>query len=352
MTPYIILLFTIIFIAYTGRLYGGRLGQFFSLVVITLSLSLFAGIRNETVGSDTHTYVSLFMRFNSFDDIWRTQEYAYNALVVIASSISNNYAALLILTALIVVSCYVLTILRLTKRYETALFLFITLGSYTFFFNGARQGIAASICFFAIPWLLDRKPKQYFILIALAFLFHNTALVAVPLYFLAAPRIGLRQIFSVIVGAVVFSLFLSVFVGLAAELLDDKYAAYADASDGGGGVTAAFLIIQGILLYLLRPNTLECNGKYQRLLNIYLIGFIPIIAAMVTNVNPSGLLRLHLYFSSTAILLWPMVFMSWKDSPKRALVSLSFFIFIFIYFLITVSTFSSLTPYKINSSIF
>ena len=352
MTPYVILLFTVVFIAYTGRLYGGRLGRFFSLVIIILLLSLFAGIRNETVGSDTDTYVALFMRYGSFDNIWRTQEYAYNALVVIASSISNNYSALLILTALIVVNCYVLTILRLTKRYETALFLFITLGSYTFFFNGARQGIAASICFFAIPWLLDRKPKQYFTLIGLAFLFHNSALVAVPLYFLAVPRVGLRQIFSVIIGTVVFSLFLRVFVGFAADLLDDKYAAYADATDGGGGVTAAFLIIQGVLLYLFRPNTLECNRKYQRLLNIYIIGLIPVVAAMVSNVNPSGLLRLHLYFSSTAILLWPMIFMSWKDTPKRTLVSLSFIIFLLIYFLLTVGTFSSLTPYIINQSIF
>ena len=52
--------------------------------------------------------------------------------------------------------------------------------------------------------------------------------------------------------------------------------------------------------------------------NIYLIGLVPALASTLSGVNPSGLLRLHLYFSSVAILMWPMVFLQLRSVSVRA----------------------------------
>lgn len=349
MTPYLILLFSVVAIAYSGRRYGSKEVQLLSLGIIVLLLVLFAGLRNYSVGTDTGTYLRHFMRVNLFDDIWRTTEIGSNALMLLAKSISSNYASLLTLISLVVVSCYVSTIVRLTKRYETALFLFIALGYYTFFFNGARQGIAAALCFLAIPWLLERKPKQYFLLIGLAFTFHHTALIAAPLYFLALPRVGWRQIASVLGGSVLMTLFLATFVSLATAFISDKYATYADAAEGGGYVMVAFLTAQGAILYFFRGKAKDPYGYYPRLLNIYLIGLIPLIAAIVSNVNPSGIIRLHMYFSGTAILLWPMIFIGISKVKERSFIAFIFLLFTLLFFYMTTSTFSKLVPYSINS---
>lgn len=352
MIPYLILLFTVVPIAYVGRRYSSKGMQLLSLATIVLLLTLFAGLRNYTVGTDTGTYVRHFISVSSFSDIWRTTEIGSNTLMVLAKAISSNYASFLTIIALVIVSCYVSTIVRLTKRYETAVFLFITLGFYTFFLNGAKQGIAAAICFLAIPWLLDRKPIQYFLLTGLAVSFHHTAIIALPLYFIAGPRVGLRQISLVVVGAILTSLFLLTFVSLAAVLIKEQYAYYAIQGDGGGRVTSVFLVCQGILFYFLRPDIYKYDSRYNRLLNIYIVGLIPVIASAASNLDPSTILRLHLYFSSMAILIWPMIFSSWKDSPKRMLISLAFVSFCLVYYVLTTTSFSHLVPYVMNKSIF
>ena len=352
MIPYLTLLIIVVFLAYLGRRNGSKGVQILILGIIILLLVLFAGFRYRLVGTDTGNYISIFMRVNTFSDIWRTTEIGFNTLMVLAKTISSNYASLLILIALVVVSCYVSTIVRLTKRYETAIFLFITLGAYTFFFNGARQGLAAAICFFAIPFLLDRKPKQYFLLIGLAFTFHHTALIAVPLYLLATPRVGWKQLAIVAGTTVVTILFLTVFVQFAANLLNDRYSAYAVEHKGGGMVFATFLVAQGMLLFLLRKKIVNSNGNYEKLLNIYLIGLIPVIASVVSSVNPSGLLRLHPYFAYTSILLWPMFFQSIKSVKMRISLSVVFLLVFVLFYYTTTNTFSNLAPYRINRDIF
>ena len=351
MIPYLVLLLIVVYLAYLGRRNGSKGVQLFSLGIIVLVLVLFAGFRYRLVGTDTGNYIRMFFDANTISDIWETTEIGFNALMVLAKNISTNYASLLILIALIVVSCYISTIVRLTKRYETSVFIFITLGAYTFFFNGARQGIAAAICFFAIPWLLERKPRQYFLLVALAYTFHNTALIALPLYFLAIPRVDWRQVAIVAGTTVITVLFLTVFVQFAADLLNDRYASYAVESEGGGLVMATFLVGQGALLFALRKQIKNSNGHYERLLNIYLLGLIPVIASVVSNVNPSGLLRLHPYFAYTAILLWPMFFQSMKNIKQRRIISLVFALVMLSFYYLTTESFSNLVPYRINMSI-
>jgi hypothetical protein len=87
-------------------------------------------------------------------------------------------------------------------------------------------------------------------------------------------------------------------------------------------------------------------------LNIYLVGLVPVVASVIASVNPSGVLRLHLYFSSTAILLWPMVFRQFRQTPLMAIISLGFMAITMGFFVMTTTTFSHLSPYMVNSALF
>lgn len=347
MAPYLILLFTVTIIVYGGRR-AGRQVQAVSLFVVSLLLVLFAGLRDRIVGTDTGTYVSIYSKVNTLVDIWRTTEFGYNTLMLFAKLLSNEYASLLTIIAIIVVICYVVTIKKLVPRCETGLYLFITLGVYTFFFNGARQGIAAAICFYALPWLLNRKPMEYFLFVIFASFFHHTALLTAFFYIIAIPKVSKQQLINVFIGTVIMVLFLSIFVDIASILVDDKYAIYAEKTVGGGHLTVAFLVVQGVLLYLVRNRIVNEPIYYSRLLNIYLIGLIPAIASVLANVNPSGVLRLSIYFTSTSIVLWPMVFYALSDAKFRDICSFVFLTVTLIYFYMTTSAFSRLSPYELN----
>lgn len=352
MMPYLLLLMFVTGTAYLGRRSGHPVIRKLSLFAVGGALVAFAGLRDYRVGTDTGNYVRQFTFSESFASVMERQtEVGYNFLSWLARSISDSYSVLLLLIAAIVVGCYVPTIVKLTRRYETALFLFITLGVYTFFFNGARQGLAAAVCFAAIPFLLQRRLIPYVLTVGIAALFHQTALIALVLYPLASARVDWRRLVMIVATTVVLVVFLQVFVNLAALLVDDKFAAYAEAGEGGGQVWVAFLVCQGAMLYLFKGVARDPDGHYGRLLNIYLIGLVPALASTLTGVNPSGVLRLHLYFSSVAIIMWPMVFRHFGTSPLRGLISLGFLAVTLAFFILTTSTFSNLTPYRLNTEI-
>ena len=352
MTPYVALVLFVTCAAYAGRVANSTPVRRGSIAVVMLALIGFAGFRDYHVGTDTGNYVRMFAGSTSFSSVTEgANEIGYNLLAWSARSLSDEYVVLLLMIAVIVVCCYVPTITRLTRRYETALFLFVALGTYTFFFNGARQGIAAAICFWALPFVLERRVLPYLLAVGVAYLFHKTALIALPLYFLAAPRIGMKRLVMMAAGTALLIVFLRIFVGFAAEMLDDKYAQYAEAGEGGGAVWTAFLFGQGVLLYGLKGTVREQKDIYARLLNIYMVGVAIAITSVVSSVNPSGLLRLHQYFSSTAILMWPMVFLQFRSVPLRGLVAFGFLCVTMLLFLLTTSTFSDLTPYRLNPEI-
>src|SRR5690554_3738552 len=353
MLPYLVFLFLAVGVAFIGRRFGSLGLRRVTIALVVLFLAFFAGLRDESIGTDTYNYVSWLSEVQSLED-WFTfrLEKGFGLLVLVGSLLSDGYAIYLLLIALVAVSFYLIPILKLVPRYEVAIFVFISLGFYTFFFNGARQGVAAAICFFAMPWLLERKAIPYFLTIAFTALFHKTALVALPLYFIAASRVGWRELLLIVAGAVFLSITLSSFTQLAAILIDEKYATYGQSGEGGGEVKVAFLLGQALLLLYFKKQVGHNNMFYGRLLNIYLIGLVPALASVISSVNPSGVLRLTTYFSHTSILLWPMVFMSFRRFDNRAIVTSSFFIIAVAYFILTTSTFSKLTPYQLNSEIF
>ena len=353
MLPYLVLLFLAVGTAFIGRRFGSPGLRRVTIALVVLFLAFFAGLRDESIGTDTYNYVSWLSEMQSLEDSFMFRlEKGFAFIVLVGSLLSDGYAVYLLLISLVVVTFYLIPILKLVPRYEVAIFVFISLGFYTLFFNGARQGVAAAICFFAIPWLLERKAIPYFLTIAFAALFHKTALVALPLYFIAASRVGWRELFLVVSGAVMLSVNLSSFTRLAGTLIDEKFAVYGQAGEGGGEVMVAFLLGQALLLLYFKKQVGDNNIFYGRLLNIYLIGLVPALASVIGSVNPSGVLRLTTYFSHTSILLWPMVFISFRRFENRAIVTSSFFIIAVAYFILTTSTFSELTPYQLNLEIF
>lgn len=317
MLPYIYLLFFASATAYLSRLYFAKDIQRVFLSLIALTLVLFAGLRNYTVGTDTHTYVSIFNRVNEFGDVFFHIDFGFYFLVWLARLFTKEYFLPLLIIATIIVICYLTTILRVVKRYETALYLFIAVEGYLFFFNGARQGLAAAVCFLAIPFILERRFWPYLIFVLIATTFHRTALITIPLYWLASPTVNKKRLFYLIIITGIVIVGLKSFVGLATDIFSDKYANYAEAGKGGGEITMIFLLVQGGILYYIKQYVPDEKGTYPRLLNIYLIGLVPVVAGVLSNVNPSGILRFKLYFCASSILLWPMFFEQVKDVHKK-----------------------------------
>lgn len=324
------------------------------LLVAFLTMVLVAGLRDWRVGTDTGDYVRYFLRGDSFADAlsvgFRTGEYAYQIFEWLVYRVTDQYAGLLLAIALIVVGCYSRAITAYSSNVALSFFIFIAMGFYTFFFNAGRQGISAGICALAIGPLLERNFRKYLVVIILAALFQKTALVMLPLYFLLNREntLLLNMIYALI--GVVAAVSLEKIVEVGAQF-DPRYSAYAMAGEGGGLYISAFNVFLALLFLIFKKNIVVDREKYSVFLNMLIFGAIISLISAALQINPSGILRLTLYFTASVIFLWPIVFDNIGNRWLRVLFVFALLVGYTIFFVLTTQRFSNLVPYILNQDL-
>lgn len=101
-----------------------------------------------------------------------------------------------ILSSLLVVGCTVLAVFRQSEYYWLSMYLFITTTFFGFSMNGVRQAISTSIFLYAIQYIGQKRGYKYIILILLATMFHSSAIIYLPIYFLKNLQIKKLNIFG------------------------------------------------------------------------------------------------------------------------------------------------------------
>ncbi|WP_017401298.1 EpsG family protein [Acinetobacter radioresistens] len=340
MLPYILILFLVILWIWVEKKSLNR-----DALWIPLSfLILFASFRNYRVGTDTGNYVKNFISqlnyqyFNFNDNV----EIGYQLIEYSLLRFTHNYFWLLFVTSFIVVFCYLYVFKKYSKDYISSVFIFITLGTYTFFFNGLRQGIAMAIFALAIPYLVKRKFSKYFLICILASFFHSSALLMLPFYFLV--NLNIRILYKITL-AFLSSLLLSKFLITYIATTNQRYESYSQTSENSGGlITLAFYVVVFIIMYISSYLYKIKDREFLQILTFYSVGVVFMIPVALLESNPSGPQRLLPYFTWVLALILPYLY---KKINNKYIYIISFF-FALIYFYLTTSRFSNLTPYTIN----
>jgi len=340
MLPYLLVLGLVVFWIVLEKKSLNRTSFWLPLIILTL----FAGIRSYRVGADTANYTRNFnnqlspesFRFN--EDV----EYGYQLFEYSLLHVTNNYFWLLIITSLVIVYCYLKVIKRYSVNYWLSVFLFITLGVYTFSFNGLRQGIAMALFTLAIPYLLEKRLFPYLLICAIASFFHITALFIIPFYFIVNLRV--RPVYKIL--ATFFgSLFVSRLLVSYISSTNDRYEDYAKVSEESGGFLTLGFYILLMLFIIIASYVYKIRDKsFQQLLLFYASGVVFVIPLAMLGTSASGPQRIISYFTWTLVLLLPVVL---KKINNIYVYIISVFIFL-VYFLLTTSRFSDLSPYIIN----
>lgn len=315
-----------------------------SFWVPLIVLSLFSGIRSFRVGTDSENYTR---DFRISLDIYNFQfnesiEIGYQVLKYLLLVLTHNYFWLFWLSGLIVVYCYLKIIKRYSVNYWFSVFLFLTSGVYTFFFNGLRQGLAMAVFALAIPYLIEKRFFIYFVVCVVASLFHTTALFMVPFYFLVNFKIKLiYKVMITFLGSLFTVRFLIAYI--AEE--NERYKGYAQVSESAGGfLTLGFYTLISFFIFFVIYIYKIKDEQLLKLFTFYTVGVFFIIPIAMLGANPSGPQRLLSYFTWTIVLMLPIVF---KRINNIYITSISVFVFV-IYFILATSKFSNLTPYIIN----
>lgn len=304
----------------------------------------FASIRNYSVGTDSIEYTYNFVNklnpeYFTFNE---NVEYGYQLLSYIILNFTHNYFWLFFISSIIVVGSYLNIFKKISKNYFLSIYIFITFGFYTFYFNGLRQGLAMAITICAVPYLIERKIFNFSLLIVAASFFHKSALIMFFMYLIIHLKVKLEyKLVSIFLGS--FLLSSLVIEYLASE--NERYTAYTNSSENAGGylVLGFFLLFGAIFYFLNNAKNIFDRSEYI-LLQLYLIGLTFLIPVALLGTNPSGPQRLLFYFAWPLAILMPTILL--RINVK--LIYLLFIVLSGIYFYLRTSRFSNLTPYQIN----
>ncbi|MAG75806.1 MAG: hypothetical protein CL811_03505 [Colwelliaceae bacterium] len=354
MLPYFFANFLALALFYAG--YKQKLSdnaRYLFLLLCAIPLIVIAGFKFRKIGTDSGTYVYFFDNIVTFKDAFKMAqehgEVGYWSLSAIGHLWTDNYYALFTLTACIVTACYLYVIKQFNLK-TLSFFTLLFIGPFYFQLNGNRQAISIAIFAISTLFIIKEQPIKYLVSIAIGFLFHKSMILCLPLYFMFRGNIKPRKIALILFAFVVFIVFFQTFISIASGI-DSRYSGYGTKrSESGGVLVSMFNIVLFAWFFMVRMTNTRAlaNRRFDVLLALNFLGVLVSIISIILRIDPSGFLRLSVYFTQLNMFLLPMTIMSFRDTQTRLILIFAGCALMMAYFFMTMSTFSNLTPYRFN----
>lgn len=181
---YLLLLFILLFFIYHFDYKDNKKYKFFCFYILMFSMILLAGLRYR-IGVDTIRYEAYYKDFSdifnlSYSEIFENENRAdplYVLLSSLAKTISDEFWVLQLLQASLVNIVFFRFVRRNTNNIFTAILLFYLILYSNYMCEVMREACAVSM--FLLAWEHFKKEKwiKYYILCAMAFLFHTSSIV-------------------------------------------------------------------------------------------------------------------------------------------------------------------------------
>ncbi|WP_293899693.1 EpsG family protein [Sphingobacterium sp. UBA5670] len=325
------------------------------LIVPFLVLFSLASLRWER-GTDWGAYIGLFENVDNTFYLLAFEPGFYYVNYLVAA-ISDNYTIVLVIQALIIYTLH----FYIFKKYSLQPYvsLMIWFGFYMGSIFFVRFNVAVALTLFSFIFIEERKFWRFFACVIIAFLFHRSAILFIPAYFLYNKTFTRRQILL----GMLISFFLSIFFEIALNFLgqinlgiiSEKAMTYAEAGSDYAEeptrsafqimiVGASYRILILLLIIGFFYDLYKENITFRGVFNLYFAGMC--IFVIITPVSVS-VARMAQYYEYFQFLLIPFIIMSFKYRSNRNLVLLCVFLFYLMRLRSNVSFYEELyVPYK------
>ncbi len=175
-----------------------------TITVFFLFLLALLVLRDSHVGTDVHTYLNNFKSYcnDSWESVFTvddaSSEFGFAILNKLIGVISENEQFFLAVIAVITVLPVIYLYRRESEKGLLTIAVFLVAGLFPMYFSGLRQCIAIALMVPAYYFAKNKKMILFFLMIFIAFTFHKSALVALPLYFLYNTKITKQHIVLIV----------------------------------------------------------------------------------------------------------------------------------------------------------
>lgn len=314
------------------------------MAVLTFSVIIFFAACRTSV-ADTSVYIDGFNKYPLLQDakdiIMNPKSRAPGFeffTIFIKTYISDNPTTWLTIIEVIIGICIMYTLYKYSCNYGMSMFLFMASCQFTWMFNGMRQFLAAAIIFGATNLILKNRFLPYMLIIFLMFTIHQSAIILIPMYFVAKGEPWKKETI-LFIGIIIF---IAIFADQFTELLYDSVEGtsyessmneFREGDDGASVIRIAVESIPVIIAFIYREKIKDKLTPIIKLsINMSLIasGFY-----VISKVARSGIMlgRIPIYFSMYNLILLPWLIKNvFTDKKENRLINYTMIICYLIYF--------------------
>lgn len=310
-----------------------RLLKLFLVIIPPVLLATFRYNIGYDYGSYILAYNNAFdMTYKSILDGYKTGDpIAYYLITKIATVFNSDRAYLMILAILSLIPgvSYILREWNDTDIQPMIIFIYM-FTPFIFSFSACKQGIALSILMFSLKYVYDRKPIKFALCIAVAFLFHSTAIVFLFVYFFLNSKGNLSagKKLLIILGCLLVIMNLELILG---NVMDGRYESYAVDTVEGKNRTFWLYGLIAVAFIAFRKRLVAIDKRNELLIMMFIVGAI----CQYLGFFNAFIKRIGEYFIMSEVFLIPQTVHLFTENSKRIV---NFLIVLYIVAIFIIST--------------
>ena len=248
----------------------------------------------------------------------------YFVSAVIKCIVGNHVNIYFIVLAAIQAGVLIYVYRKYSSRYLVSFFLFIASTDYiSWMFNGIRQFLAVTITFIGIKFILDKKYAKAIILILIASLMHQSALLVIPFIFIAQGKAWNKKTLLFMVAVIVIVAGIGQFTNVLDSMLAEtqyKNVVSDWQSWNDNGTNALRVLVYAVPSVLSLIGLRFIRNEDDKVINLCTNMSIVSVGFYIVSMFTSGIFigRLPIYFSlySYILLPWEIDHMFTKRSAR------------------------------------
>lgn len=343
---YLPMMFIFLIIGHYGinSRYQSKLVVGLSLATIWLGLMIVSGFRTG-IGDTyfykhTYKYIGTQLKNMPLNEVLATfdGEQGFYYMIVFLNFISEDPQLLVFICALVTNTLNLYSMYKHSKPFELGIFLYFATVIFYVTMNGMRQTLVASIFFWAVRFVIKGKPISYMVTVAILTLFHTSAILLFPIYFIVRHKAWDSFFLKLCaVGGFIFAIFPVIRPIVVKVLCDGQYSAYGvDMATGGEGVSlirVAVMLVPLILAYLVKDELAIKWKESHIFVYMSLLNFIFIL----WGIQYLYFYRVCIYFELFNLALIPrMIGCLKKKMAQCAYIALITFYTVFTYYQVAI----------------
>lgn len=315
---------------YLGEdVYEARAHLFMAVVTFAV-IVFFAGARSYV--ADTTAYIQMFKDYplfqNAHDVIFAegVREPGFRLFsILVKTYISDNYTVWLYIIAVITGICVMIPLYRYSCNFGVSAFLFMSSCQFTWMFNGMRQFLVAVIMFSCTGLILKNKTLLYIIIVCILSTIHQSALILIPMYFIAKGEPWNKRTMLFIGCIVLAMIFTSRFTNLLTDVVEqtDYATSVNEFKNTDDGTSLIRILVESIPIMMAFIYRNKIKEKLTPIIKLSInMSLIASGIYIVSKIAHSGILlgRLPIYFSMYNLILLPWLLKNIFEKKEKDMI--------------------------------